>query len=503
MQSFTQWKRLNSFVVAKINTEKKRFNYNQSTHQLNPVQRPAPSTECGEILGHGPSSLQRDANGKQRTSSPISSTQDGDQPTASDPFTDMLGQDLEGITPNDENERGGPATYLVEAAAPDDCNPRDWPKARKFRATIIVFWIVFVCGWASAVNSSSSTKAAAKLHVGEEQRAWLLLYSCSAMLSVLWHLVQYPKLWDGTRAISYPCSSWQTYFDNADRSLVWPLFALSPILGPALAPVAGGWIIQSSSLSWQWVDWITLLISGIAFIIAFLFLPGAFSPILLQWKAVSLRKATGDARFKSSLELQDPLTPRLKTNISSLIIFFTREPIVILLGFYLALIYVLVFTFLWGFANLFVDTYGFSQGLKGTAFLAIAVGVLLNTTTMPFFRHIYLNHLRAEKKEHSESSQSTDQEPTIAPEIRLLPAMFCAPLFPISLFWRGWTNYASISVWSDLFAAGLIGFSLMGIFGRCWFRCSFHFIDTGIGFGRGVDLRGSFKWLSNVMHDTR
>lgn len=155
---------------------------------------------------------------------------------------------------------------------------------------------------------------------------------------------------------------------------------------------------------------------------------------------------------------------RLMTNASLPVIFFTREPIVIAIGLYLTFIWALVFTFLDGFTFIFIDTYGFSDGLRGTAFLAIVIGVLLNTAvTLPYVRTNYLAHLAEEAREQGIDEES-DEEPKLAPEIRLLPAVWCAPLLPISLFWIGWTNYMSISPWSNIMAAGLFGFSLMGIF---------------------------------------
>lgn len=50
------------------------------------------------------------------------------------------------------------------------------------------------------------------------------------------------------------------------------------------------------------------------------------------------------------------------------------------------------------------------------------------------------------------------------PEYRLWSALLAAPAFPISLFWLGWTNYSSISYWSDLGAVVLLGFSWAGIY---------------------------------------
>lgn len=227
--------------------------------------------------------------------------------------------------------------------------------------------------------------------------------------------------------------------------------------GPILAPIAGGWLIQSSSLTWHWVDWVTLIITSFAFLLGFLFLPETYSPILLLWKAHALRELTGDKRFKSVHELQDPLVKRLSQNITRPIIFFTHEPIIIAMGLYLTLIYVLVFTFLDGFTYLFVDTYGFSVGIRGTCFSAMAAGVLINTALSPVIAHHYTEQLQ---KAQSNNGPTT----SIAPEARLWPAIFTAPLLPISLFWLGWTNYPSISPWAGIIAIGVFGFSLQSIF---------------------------------------
>lgn len=95
--------------------------------------------------------------------------------------------------------------------------------------------------------------------------------------------------------------------------------------------------------------------------------------------------------------------------------------------------------------------------------MAVAIGILLNTALTPFFRSNYLSKLAMAAREQN-IDENSEEEPTLAPEIRLLPALICAPLLPTSLFWLGWTNYRSISPASNLVAAGLFGFSLMGIF---------------------------------------
>jgi MFS family permease len=42
-------------------------------------------------------------------------------------------------------------------------------------------------------------------------------------------------------------------FDDKVRRAVWPVFSISPLLGPVLAPIAGGWI-STSRIDWRWYE---------------------------------------------------------------------------------------------------------------------------------------------------------------------------------------------------------------------------------------------------------
>lgn len=50
------------------------------------------------------------------------------------------------------------------------------------------------------------------------------------------------------------------------------------------------------------------------------------------------------------------------------------------------------------------------------------------------------------------------------PEIRLLFAMFGAPFIPISLFWMGWTDFSSVSIWSPIIASSCFGLGTICVF---------------------------------------
>lgn len=210
-------------------------------------------------------------------------------------------------------------------------------------------------------------------------------------------------------------------------------------MGPIFGPVVGGFIGQSSRVSWRWTEWITLIISGLILFLVLLFQPETFSPILLKWKASHLRAITGDDRFVAEVEIRaDPFWKRLTTALYRPFLLTIREPIVILFALYLTVVYIILFTFLDGYAYVFGETYGFSEGIIGLAFLGIAIGLCFASVLVPLIYHWAKRDLRTLQEIEGPAAK-------LPPEKRLWFAMFGAPAVPISLFWMGWTNYASIS----------------------------------------------------------
>lgn len=221
---------------------------------------------------------------------------------------------------------------------------------------------------------------------------------------------------------------------------------------PVIAPIAGGWITESPHLGWRWTDWITLIISAAAFLLALLFLPETYLPLLLDWKAASLRRATGDQRYISEHSESTNFVEKMKKGIALIPKFFISEPVVAVLGVYLVLLYVLLFTFLSGFDYIFKETYGLSTGLTGSCFGAIATGATVFTLLAPG-----LYSWARSRTEHVRGA-------SVSPEFRLWPGIVAGPLLPVSLFWLGWGNYSSISIWCSLGACFLFGAVLIAIY---------------------------------------
>lgn len=162
-----------------------------------------------------------------------------------------------------------------------------------------------------------------------------------------------------------------------------------------------------------------------------------------------LRRTTSNKSYQAE-HGETSLTELLSNNMARIVYFLFREPTTIMCGTYITVLYLLIYGFLEGFDYIFTKTYLFNVGQRYTSFTAIAVGILLG---LPYL--LLVNHFTAKRHQASQSS---------APERRLVPALLAAPLLPVSLFWLGWTNRASVSYWSNLGACCLFGFALFTLF---------------------------------------
>ena len=62
-----------------------------------------------------------------------------------------------------------------------------------------------------------------------------------------------------------------------ERVFTFPIFANAAFTGPLLGPIMGGFIAEN--LDWRWVEWITLIISGLVLVLVILFQPETYPPV--------------------------------------------------------------------------------------------------------------------------------------------------------------------------------------------------------------------------------
>jgi multidrug resistance protein len=231
-------------------------------------------------------------------------------------------------------------------------------------------------------------------------------------------------------------------FQARDRGLAMSIFAAAPFLGPSLGPVIGGFLGESAG--WRWLMGFMAIFSAVAFIMGSLFVPETYAPVLLRRRAERLSKITGKV-YRSRVDLDRgtvSLREALRTSLTRPWILLTREPIVLLLSIYMAIVYGTLYLMFAAFPIVYTESRHWSQGIGGLAFIGVLIGMI---TAVAY--SIWIENPRYQR--------IADEHKGFAPpEARLPPAMIGGILLPIGLFWFAWTNAPSLP-WAASMAAGI------------------------------------------------
>ncbi|KAL2219667.1 major facilitator superfamily domain-containing protein [Thermoascus aurantiacus ATCC 26904] len=241
-------------------------------------------------------------------------------------------------------------------------------------------------------------------------------------------------------------------WSRLERGYIFPVYTCSVFMAPLLAAIVNGFLVEHykrGHLSY----WASLVFAGIAFIAVVMFQPETYSPILLQWKAKQLRKLTGDSRYRAPIQLKKvSFWRRLRHALYRPFLFMFKDGLLTLVGVYMALNYVIVYTLFAGIPFTFGRIYHWSAGFVGLSFLASITGVLLCGPAV----------LVAWRRLRKEMVEALEQErPHLEPEISLYLAVLGAPAIPVALFWMGWTARPSISFWSPLASTSLFAYGVI------------------------------------------
>lgn len=229
------------------------------------------------------------------------------------------------------------------------------------------------------------------------------------------------------------------------------IYSLAPLLGPAVGPIAGGFIAEKTT--WRWVFWATSIVDSGIQVMGFFLLRETFAPKLLGIKAKRLRKETGNDAWHTEWENPDrTLGNVLRTALIRPFRLLGTQPIVQVLALYMAYLYGLMYLVLSTFPTLWENTYHENVGIGGLNYISLGIGFFLGTQICaPINDRIY----RKLKVRNNNIGR---------PEFRVPLMIPGACLVPIGLFIYGWTSYFKThwiapNIGAAIFAAGtIIGF---------------------------------------------
>lgn len=240
-------------------------------------------------------------------------------------------------------------------------------------------------------------------------------------------------------------------FSADERGLAMSLFAAAPFMGPVIGPIVGGFVGQT--IGWRWIQGVMAIFTGVLWIVGGMLVPETYPPVLLRKRAEALSKKTGKV-FKSESDAQQgpvSLGHVFAAALGRPWILLFKEPIVLLLTIYMAIIYGVLYMLFSAFPIIYQQQRGWSQGVGGLAFLGVAVGMLfaVSYSIWDNKRYVRINHA------HNGFAP---------PESRLPPTMIGAVAIVIGLFWFAWTNSPSVH-WMASVAAGVpFGFGMVLVF---------------------------------------
>lgn len=235
-----------------------------------------------------------------------------------------------------------------------------------------------------------------------------------------------------------------------DRGVPMAAFSAAPFLGPAIGPLAGGFL--SDAAGWRWLYWLQLILSGIAAALITFTVPETFAPVILARRARQTRQKTGDASYVTEQDLDlRPLRERLRIFLIRPFQLLFGELIVFLISLYMSVLYGLLYMFFIAYPIIYQKGKGYSAGITGLMFIPIALGVLCSALCAPLVNRHYL-------------SQCQKYKGSPPAEVRLVPMMMSCWLIPVGLFIFAWSSYPRLS-WAGPAIAGFpVGFGFIFLY---------------------------------------
>ncbi|KAJ7588113.1 major facilitator superfamily domain-containing protein [Mycena floridula] len=363
----------------------------------------------------------------------------------------------------------------------DPENPRNWTLRKKWLVVIIVSYYTLIPPLASSMMAPSLPEIATMYDIHSSSivaltlsvflisfaigplflaplsemygRTWVL--HIGNILSVIFNLgcafspttgvligMRFLTGFAGSAPIACGGGSIGDLFSERDRASAMSIYTLGPLMGPALGPIAGGFLVQSVG-----VKYVFIVIAGVSALGSFFAIPllqETYAPVIRLRRALRQGDVEGAKRHMVHSSGWDFIW----VNLTRPVMLLTRSLICFMLSLYMALcialgIYYLMFT---TFADFFHETYGFGPGVGGLVYLGLGGGFIASTLFGANWADTIYQH-------------ATDKNNGVGkPEMRI-PALFVGSLIvPIGLLWYGWSAQAKLHWMMPIVGAGIYGF---------------------------------------------
>ncbi|RYO75567.1 hypothetical protein DL766_003589 [Monosporascus sp. MC13-8B] len=377
---------------------------------------------------------------------------------------------------------------LVTFVENDPDNPKNWSKAFKWYITMVVAATCFVVAFASSVVTADIEGVAEEFQVSEEVALLTItlfvvgfgvgpmifaplsevygrriIYGTTLLVAVVFIIpgavaknigtLLVVRAIDGI-AFSAPMTlvggTMADLWRSEERGIPMAAFSAAPFIGPAIGPLAGGFL--SDAAGWRWLYWIHLILAFVVWVLITFTVPETYAPTILARRAKKLREQTGENDHVTEQDLDKrPFGERMRIFLIRPFQLLFGELIVFLISLYMSVLYGLLYMFFVAYPIIFQKGKGYSASITGLMFIPLAVGVVLSAFCAPWVN----NHYR-------KLIASYDGLPP--PELRLIPMMISCWCIPIGLFIFAWTSYPRL-IWVGPALGGFpVGFGFIFLY---------------------------------------
>ncbi|GAB1192953.1 hypothetical protein APSETT444_002154 [Aspergillus pseudonomiae] len=329
---------------------------------------------------------------------------------------------------------------LVTFTIDDPENPKNWSKAFKWYCTMVVAFTCFVVAFASSVITADIEGPAEEFGVSREVSLVVVtVFVIGAIDGIAFSAPM--TLVGGTLA-----DLWK----NEERGVPMAAFSASPFLGPAIGPLAGGYLADAAG--WRWLYWLMLILAFVSWVLISFTVPETYAPTILKRRAKKLRKTENDPKYVTETELDSrPMGEKLRIFLFRPFQLLFLEPIVFFISIYMSVLYGLLYMFFVAYPIVYQGGKGWSAGSTGLMFIPLAIGVVMSAACSPFINKHYL----------SLYSKYGGKPPA---EARLIPMMFSCWFIPIGLFIFAWTSYPQIHWFGPAIGGWPVGFGFIFLY---------------------------------------
>ncbi|PVI06483.1 MFS general substrate transporter [Periconia macrospinosa] len=350
----------------------------------------------------------------------------------------------------------------------DPENPKNWSMRRKWAACFIISSFTFVSPVSSSIISPALVSISEEFNLKDRVLAQLtlsifvlayaigplflgplseiygrvLVLQLSNLFYLAWNLgcgfatspgqlmaFRFMSGLGGSAPLAIGGGMLSDCFHAEQRGRAISIYSLAPLLGPAIGPIAGGYIVQNTT--WRWCFWSTSIFTAVVQCFGFFLLQETYAPKLLAWKRDKLRKETGNKALYTEHDHPDKtLLNTLRVALKRPFILLGTQPIIQVLAIYMAYLYGIMYLVLSTFPMLWTTRYHQSSGTGSLNFIAMGLGFFIGAQTCaPLMDRIYT---RLKKRNNNVGK----------PEFRVPMMVPASLLTPIGLFWYGWSAQA-------------------------------------------------------------